>query len=144
MKLLRQFTLTRLGGYLTALAPFLLVVLIFVMYDLLIKALVLCGSTWAAGCQAVNITQLLRENNLCCLGAVGAAKATVIQGRFLWLFMVGLNILACLGTITVGVYIIWRLLEGRSRRFRQVFAGSMILLALLAFAVFLFRDSNLN
>jgi hypothetical protein len=144
MKLLRNFTTAQLGGYLEALAPLLLTLLIFVMYDMLIDALVLCGSTLAAGCQAINITQLLKDNNLCCFNTAGAVKATVIQGRFLWLFTVGLNILACVGTVMIGVYIVWNVIAGRSRRYQQAFAGSMILLTLLAFVLFLSREPNIN
>jgi hypothetical protein len=131
-------------SYLEALTPLLLVVLVFFTYNLLIDAFVSCRTKWGAGCQSINITRLFSEKNLCCLVPAGPIKATVIQWRFLWLFMVGLNILACAATIVIGIYIVQRVLAGRSRRYQQVFAGSIILLTLLAFYIFLSREPNLS
>jgi hypothetical protein len=144
MKRRRKFILTLPGSYLEALAPLVLVVLIFLMYHFMTRALVSCGPEWGTGCQPVNVTQFFKENGLCCLAPAGALKGEVMQGRFLWLFMTGLNFLACFATVAAGIYIVAKVLAGRPRRYQLGFAGSLALLTLLALFFFLGRDDNIS
>jgi hypothetical protein len=108
--------------YVESLYPLLAVALIMTLYAIFNAIFGYCGWGNVAGCNPLCITDTLKG----IATAPASVSAEALPGRSLWVFVMGVNHLACLAAIPVAFY----LLRASSDSYAHPFQRSLLLLCL--------------